>query len=187
MGSLTSAWRLETSRFTVRHRSPWTVRNDVLNSWLMTAVLFAALTVAFGPGVLILLAGQAVWGFTLLEVVNYLEHYGLSRQRTATGRYEKVDETHSWNSNRLTTNIFLYQLQRHSDHHANPTRRYQILRSRDTSPQLPAGYATMIVVALFPPLWRRIMDHRVLAHYGGDLSRANVHPAARRRYPAGTR
>jgi alkane 1-monooxygenase len=187
LGSLRSAWRLETGRFTVRGRSPWTPRNDVLNAWLMTAALFAALAVAFGPGVLAFLAAQAVWGFTLLEIVNYLEHYGLSRRRTAAGRYEKVDETHSWNSNRLTTNIFLYQLQRHSDHHANPTRRYQVLRSRDTSPQLPAGYATMIVVALIPPLWRRVMDHRVLAHYGGDLSRANVHPPARERLEAGTR
>jgi alkane 1-monooxygenase len=184
LGSLRSAWRMETSRFTVRRRSPWTPRNDVLNAWLMTIVLFAALVAGFGPGVLPFLAAQAVWGFSLLEVVNYLEHYGLARQRTATGRYEKVDERHSWNSNRLTTNIFLYQLQRHSDHHANPTRRYQALRSFDTSPQLPGGYATMIVVALIPPLWRRIMDPRVLAHYGGDLSLANVHPPARARLAA---
>jgi alkane 1-monooxygenase len=183
-GSLRSAWHLETRRFTVRRRSPWTARNDILNAWLMTAVLFAALVIAFGPGVLPFLAAQAVWGFSLLEVVNYLEHYGLARQRNAAGRYEKVDERHSWNSNRLTTNIFLYQLQRHSDHHANPTRRYQVLRSFDTSPQLPAGYATMIVVALIPPLWRRVMDHRVLAHYGGDLGLANVHPPERARLAA---
>jgi alkane 1-monooxygenase len=183
-GSLRSAWRLESRRFTVRHRSQWTLRNDVLNAWLLSGVLFAALAVMFGPGVLPFLAVQAVIGFSLLEVVNYLEHYGLARQRNAAGRYEKVDETHSWNSNRLTTNIFLYQLQRHSDHHANPLRRYQVLRSFDTSPQLPAGYATMIVVALIPPLWRRIMDPRVFAHYGGDLSRANVHPPARARLSA---
>ncbi|MEK8107343.1 fatty acid desaturase [Micromonospora sp. M12] len=82
---------------------------------------------------------------------------------------------HSWNSDRTVTNVFLFQLQRHSDHHANPLRRYQTLRSFDTSPQLPAGYATMVVVALVPPLWRRVMDRRVLAHYGGDRARANVH------------
>lgn len=185
LGSLRSAWRMESRRFTVRSRSPWTPRNDVLNAWLMTAVLFGALALAFGPGVWPFLVAQAVLGFSFLEVVNYLEHYGLARQRTSAGRYEKVDERHSWNSNRLTTNIFLYQLQRHSDHHANPTRRYQVLRSYDTSPQLPAGYATMIVVALVPQLWRRIMDPRVLAHYAGDLSLANVHPPARRRLAAG--
>lgn len=180
-GSLRSAWRLETRRFTVRHRSPWTYRNEILGAWAMTVVLFGALTLAFGPEVLPFLLVQAVLGFTFLEVVNYLEHYGLRRQPNAAGRYEKVDEQHSWNSNRLTTNIFLYQLQRHSDHHANPIRRYQILRTFDTSPQLPAGYATMIIVALIPPLWRRVMDHRVVAHYDGDVTRANVHPPARDR------
>ncbi|WP_307831191.1 fatty acid desaturase [Nucisporomicrobium flavum] len=115
-------------------------------------------------------------GFSVLEAVNYLEHYGLLRQRNAAGRYEKVDARHSWNSDRLTTNVFLFQLQRHSDHHANPLRRYQTLRSFDVSPQLPAGYATMLLLALVPPLWRRVMDHRVLAHYGGDASLANTAP-----------
>ena len=74
------------------------------------------------------------------------------------------------------SNRLLYQLQRHSDHHANPTRRYQTLRHFDESPQLPSGYGTMIVVALFPPLWRRIMDPRVLDHYDGDVTRANRRP-----------
>ncbi|WP_436529850.1 alkane 1-monooxygenase [Actinoplanes sp. HUAS TT8] len=174
-GSLRSAWHLETSRHRLRGRSPWHPRNDVLTSWAMTVILFAALTVAFGPVVLPFLVLQAVVGFTVLEAVNYLEHYGLLRQRNAAGRYEKVDPRHSWNSDRLTTNVFLFQLQRHSDHHANPLRRYQTLRSFDVSPQLPAGYATMLLLALFPPLWRRVMDRRVLAHYGGDLTLANVH------------
>ncbi|MFI5837890.1 alkane 1-monooxygenase [Micromonospora sp. NPDC051300] len=181
LGSLRSAWRLETARFRLRGRSPWTWRNEVLNAWAMTVALYAVLAVAFGPGVLVFLVLQAVVGFSLLEAVNYLEHYGLARQRTAAGRYEKVDPRHSWNSDRTVTNVFLFQLQRHSDHHANPLRRYQTLRSFDASPQLPAGYATMVVAALVPPLWRRLMDHRVLAHYRGDLSAANVHPPARAR------
>ncbi|BCB89322.1 hypothetical protein Psuf_066350 [Phytohabitans suffuscus] len=117
----------------------------------------------------------------------YLEHYGLCRQRTAAGRYERVDPCHSWNSDRVVTNVCLFQLQRHSDHHLNPLRRYQTLRNLDASPQLPSGYATMIVIALITPLWRRIMDPKVLAHYGGDLALANVHPPAvrrlRERYP----
>ncbi|MGC5311292.1 alkane 1-monooxygenase [Micromonospora zamorensis] len=174
-GSLRSAWRLEAGRFRLRGRSPWTHRNEVLNAWAMTAALYAALTLAFGVAVLPFLLLQAVVGFSLLEVVNYLEHYGLARQRTPAGRYEKVDARHSWNSDRTVTNVFLFQLQRHSDHHANPLRRYQTLRSFDTAPRLPAGYATMVVVALVPPLWRRVMDPRVLAHYGGDRTRANVH------------
>ena len=77
---------------------------------------------------------------------------------------------HSWNSDHIVTNLFLYHLQRHSDHHANPTRRYQTLRSMDGSPNLPSGYASMISLTYFPPLWRKVMDHRVLAHYDGDIT-----------------
>jgi alkane 1-monooxygenase len=180
-GSLTSAVHLEWKRLRLRGRSPWTPRNDVLNAWLMTVVLFGVLAVAFGPGVLVFLVAQGVVGFSLLEVVNYLEHYGLKRERTPSGRYEKVDPRHSWNSNRLATNIFLYQLQRHSDHHANPLRRYQVLRHFDESPQLTGGYAKMIVLALFPPLWRRVIDPRVVEHYDGDVTRANISPRKRER------
>jgi alkane 1-monooxygenase len=183
LGSLRSAWHLESSRHRLRSRSRWHPRNDILNAWAMTVALFAALALTFGPTVLLFLAAQAVVGFSVLEAVNYLEHYGLRRQRNAAGRYEKVDPRHSWNSNRLTTNVFLFQLQRHSDHHANPLRRYQTLRSFDVSPQLPAGYATMLLLALMPPLWRRVMDKRVLAHYGGDPAQANAVPGYHARRP----
>jgi alkane 1-monooxygenase len=180
-GSLRSAVSLEWKRFRLRGASPWTWRNEVLNAWSLTVVLWGALVIAFGVGVIPFLLIQAVIGFSLLEVVNYLEHYGLLRQRNEAGRYVKVDARHSWNSDRLATNLFLYQLQRHSDHHANPTRRYQVLRHFDESPQLPAGYAGMIVLALFPPLWRRVMDRRVVRHYGGDIRLANLHPRRRER------
>jgi alkane 1-monooxygenase len=183
-GSLKSAWALETKKHRLRNRSPWSLRNDLLNAWLMTVVLFAALTVWLGVGILPFLLIQMVFGFSLLEIVNYLEHYGLLRERNDAGRYEKVAPLHSWNSDRLSTNVFLYQLQRHSDHHAYPNRRYQVLRSFDEAPQLPGGYATMIVVALFPPVWRRMMDTRVLAHYEGDGLRANLTPKMRRKFEA---
>ena len=78
------------------------------------------------------------------------------------------------------TNLFLYHLQRHSDHHANPTRRYQTLRSMDGAPNLPSGYASLIGLTYFPPLWRKLMDHRVLEHYDGDITRVNVQPRLRR-------
>ena len=94
-------------------------------------------------------------------------------------RYERVDPTHSWNSNNIATNVLLYHLQRHSDHHANPTRRYQSLRDFEESPVLPTGYAGMIVLAIVPAVWRRVMDPRVLAHFDGDLSRANLSPRKR--------
>jgi len=125
-----------------------------------------------------------VVGFSLLEVVNYMEHYGMLRQKVGVGerqRYERVDPSHSWNSNNIATNVLLYHLQRHSDHHANPTRRYQSLRDFEESPVLPTGYAGMIVLAIVPAVWRRVMDPRVLAHVGGDLSRANLSPRKRER------
>jgi alkane 1-monooxygenase len=180
-GSLRSAWELERVRLARLHSSPWTPRNDVLNAWSMTLVLYAALIAAFGVVVLPYLLIQSVLGFCLLEVVNYLEHYGLLRDRREDGRYERTRPEHSWNSNNVASNVLLYHLQRHSDHHANPMRRYQALRHVKDAPQLPTGYAGMIVLAVTPPLWRRVMDRRVLAHYGGDLQRANLQPGIGRR------
>jgi len=180
-GSLRSAWGIEAARLDRLGKSHFSLRNDIIGAWAMTVVLFVALAIAFGPVVLPYLLIQAVIGFSLLEVVNYLEHYGLLRQRKEDGRYERCRAEHSWNSNNVASNVLLYHLQRHSDHHANPTRRYQALRHVDEAPQLPTGYAGMIVLAWFPPLWQRVMDPRLLAHYGGDVGRANIQPRARRR------
>jgi alkane 1-monooxygenase len=175
VGSLRSAWELERVRLARLGSPPWTPRNDVLSAWAMTVVLYAALVAVFGPIVLPYLLLQAVVGFSLLEVVNYLEHYGLLRARREDGRYERTRPEHSWNSNSVASNVLLYHLQRHSDHHANPIRRYQALRHVEDAPQLPTGYAGMILTALVPPVWRRVMDERLLEHYGGDRSRANLH------------
>jgi alkane 1-monooxygenase len=180
-GSLRSSWELEAQRLErdeIRWLSP---RNDILNAWAMTVVVFAALAVAFGPAVLPWLVIQAVVGFSLLEVVNYLEHYGLLREKRddGTDRYERTEPRHSWNSDNVSSNVLLYHLQRHSDHHAHPTRRFQALRHFDEAPELPSGYATMILFAVIPPLWRRVMDPRVLEHYEGDLRRANLQPRKR--------
>ncbi|MGA8254405.1 MAG: alkane 1-monooxygenase, partial [Mycobacterium sp.] len=183
-GSLRSAVALEAQRIRRLGHNPWNPKtypsNDVLNAWAVSAVLFGALIAFFGPAVIPFLIIQAVFGFSLLENVNYLEHYGLLRQKNATasgkGRYERCAPVHSWNSDHIVTNLFLYHLQRHSDHHANPTRRYQTLRSMAGSPNLPSGYASMISLTYFPPLWRKVMDHRVLAHYDGDITRVNLQP-----------
>jgi len=181
-GSLRNAWRLEARRIGRRGAHPFRISNDVLNAWLMTAVLWAVMIIALGPGIAPYLVVQALIAITLLEAVNYLEHYGMLRQivgKPGFERYERVDPTHSWNSNHIATNVLLYHLQRHSDHHAHPTRRYQALRDDERAPALPTGYAGMILLALLPPLWRRVMDPRVLAHYDGDAQRANLTPRAR--------
>jgi alkane 1-monooxygenase len=180
-GSLTSAWGIECARLDRVGESHWSWHNDLLSAWAMTVGLFAALTIAFGPVVLPYLLLQAVLGFSLLEVVNYLEHYGLRRNKREDGRYERCLPEHSWNSNNVASNVLLYHLQRHSDHHANPTRRYQALRHVEEAPQLPTGYAGMIVLAWFPPLWRRVMDPRLLDHFDGDVTRANIQPRQRER------
>lgn len=188
VGGYRSAWRLEQPRFSRRHQSHWSIRNDVLNAWLLSVALWVALLVIFGISLLPFLVIQAVVGIALLEFVNYIEHYGLLRRREASGRWERVQPRHSWNSNNVVTNILLFQLQRHSDHHANPTRRFQALRDLDSAPVLPTGYAGMIVLAVLPPVWYRVMDPRVAAHFGGDISQANIKPSQRervlRRYPA---
>ena len=172
IGGLRSAWQLERVRFARLGKSHWSFHNDVLNAWLLSAALFAVLVAWFGVTVLPWLVGQAIIGFCMLETVNYLEHYGLRRQKLASGRYERVRPAHSWNSNTVVANVVLFHLQRHSDHHAHPIRRYQALRHSDEAPQLPTGYTSMMLIALFPPLWRHIMDRRVLDHYDGDVTRA---------------
>jgi alkane 1-monooxygenase len=183
-GSALSAWSLERRRLARHAQGPFRLGNDVLNAWLLSGVLWVALLAWLGVGILPYLVLQAVIGFTLLEIVNYLEHYGMLRQRVGapgSERFERVEPTHSWNANQIATNVLLYHLQRHSDHHANPTRRYQALRDYEDAPQLPTGYAGMLLIALIPPLWFRVMDTRVVAHYYGDVTRANLSPRKRER------
>ncbi len=181
IGSLKSAWELEAKRFERQGKSPISIKNDLINAWLMSVGLFAGLIAVFGIEIAPYLVIQAVFGFSMLEVVNYIEHYGLLRQKKDDGRYERCQPNHSWNSNLVASNVFLYHLQRHSDHHAHPLRRYQALRHFDEAPELPAGYAGMIVLAYLPPVWKRVMDKRVVAHYGGDVTLANISPRARKR------
>jgi len=188
VGGLRSAWSTEKRRLARTKQSSWSVRNDVLNAWMFSALLYAALAIWFGVVVLPWLVGQAVIGISLLETVNYLEHYGLRRRKISGNRYEPVKSSHSWNSDTVVANIFLFHLQRHSDHHAHPLRPFQALRHVDQAPQLPAGYATMIVIAWIPTWWRRVMDRRVLDHYGGDIRLAATCPRHRKqllaRYPS---
>lgn len=179
IGSIRSAWRIERERLERLGKPVLSLGNENIQAWAMTVLFFGALTVWLGWPALAFLVVQAFFGASLLEVVNYLEHYGLSRKKLADGRYERCAPEHSWNSNHVVTNLLLYQLQRHSDHHANPTRRYQALRHFEQSPQLPTGYGSLLFVAYIPWLWYRLMDGRVAAHYGYDLTRARIEPSKR--------
>ncbi|WP_454199177.1 alkane 1-monooxygenase [Nocardia sp. Marseille-Q1738] len=182
VGGFRSALSLERERLSRKGKRWFSRDNHLLQAWSMTVALFGTMIVVFGPVVIPFLALQALIGAGLLETVNYIEHYGLLRPRRANGHYARCSPRDSWNSDRLVTNLFLFHLQRHSDHHANPGRRYQTLRSSEQAPQLPAGYASMIVLAAIPPLWRAVMDRRVLAHYGGDITLANTKPRPRRHH-----
>ncbi|RMH86353.1 alkane 1-monooxygenase [Pseudomonas sp. AOB-7] len=163
-----NAWKLEAERLKRRGLPALHWRNELIWWYAISALFLLGFALTLGWLGALFFLGQAVMAFTLLEVVNYVEHYGLHRRKLDNGRYERTNPHHSWNSNFLLTNLFLFHLQRHSDHHAYAKRRYQVLRHFDDSPQLPNGYAGMIVLALIPPLWRAVMDPRVRAYYAGE-------------------
>lgn len=161
-GGALSAWRIETERV-ARAGAAWTLRDRRLRMPLATALVYGGIAALFGAkGVALFLAQSAV-AVTLLEIINYLEHYGLSRRELAPGRYERVGPEHSWNSSHRVSNLYLFNLARHSDHHFLASRPYEALRHWDDreAPQLPSGYAAMLMVALVPPLWFRVMNPRV--------------------------
>lgn len=176
-GAWRRSWRSEAERLARRGKSPWSPGNEVLQPLLITVPLYAALLVVLGPTMLIFLPLQAAFGWWQLTTANFIEHYGLLRQKGPDGRYERCRPEHSWNANHVATNLILFHLQRHSDHHANPTRRYQSLRNFEGLPELPSGYPAMFALACFPWAWRRVMDHRVITWAHGDLSKINIAPA----------
>ena len=181
LGALRRGWTLEKERLTRLGKPVMSVDNEVLQSWALTLVINVALVVAFGWIMIPFLALHhlaAWWGLTS---ANYIEHYGLLRQKLTNGRYERCEPRHSWNSNHIVSNILSFHLERHSDHHANPTRSYQSLRHFDDAPQLPGGYSTMFLMAYLPPVWFRVMDPKVLAWANGDLDKVNVAPGRRER------
>lgn len=163
-----SSWHLEAERLKKKGQSLWSLSNQMI--WFQILPL---LFIAFFFGLFSYLGGRLVWevpafffiqsilGFSLLELVNYLEHYGMQRKRLPSGQYEKVTPLHSWNASQLVSNFLLFQLQRHSDHHASAHKRYQVLDHNEDSPQLPAGYSAMIILAFIPPLWFAVMDPRL--------------------------
>ncbi len=190
-GALRRGWRCEAGRLKRKGLPTASAHNEILQSYALTLAVIAAATLIAGWLILpfILIHHFAAW--YALTNANYVEHYGLLREARADGRYEPTAPRHSWNTNHLVSNLLLFQLQRHSDHHAHPARPYQALRHDPSAPQLPSGYPGCYALAAFPPLWFRVMDPKVIAWAGGDLDRANVAPRSRarleRRYAAARR
>lgn len=163
-----NAWKLEAKRLERKGKSAFSMSNELI-WWNVITLGWASLCfLAFGwMGVLFFFA-QSFVAFTTLEIINYVEHYGLHRRLLENGRYERTTPAHSWNCSYFLSNVLLFQLQRHSDHHAYPKRRYQVLRHYDDSPQLPAGYPVMFLLAFFPPLWKKVMNPRVEKYYQNE-------------------
>ncbi len=180
-GAFQEAWTIESDRLRRRHRPLWHPNNQILQSYYLTLVLNVALILSFGwimVPFLLLHHASAYWQLTS---ANYVEHYGLLRLKDENGKYERCEPRHSWNSNHIFSNLVLFHLERHSDHHANPLRRYQSLRHFDDAPQLPNGYFGVYLMAWWPWLWFRVMDDRLmgLPHIDGDLDKVNICPDAR--------
>jgi len=173
-GGLTRAWRLEKHRLQRRSHGAWHWRNEILQSWLVSTLFYGGLLALFGAIIIPFLLIQLAFAWWQLTSANYVEHYGLLREKRPDGRYERCQPQHSWNANHLASNLVLFHLERHSDHHANAARRYQSLRHFEDVPQLPSGYFGMFLLAYVPPLWFRVMDPRVLALVDGDMKRVNT-------------
>ncbi len=178
-GAFQRAWQLETYRLRQLRLAVWSLHNQILQPALITLLLWGGLLSWLGLSLLPFLLVAAFWANFQLTSANYIEHYGLLRREISPGRYEPCQPRHSWNSNHMFSNWALFHLQRHADHHAHPLRRYQSLRHFDNLPRLPSGYFGMFSVAYLPPLWRRVMDPRLIQTVGRDASRINFDPRQR--------
>ncbi len=155
------AWRIQKKLLDNNNQPFFSLKNDMLWYVIFQIGYLFAVHFFFGNIGLLFAFASAIIGILLLESVNYIEHYGLMRLKTKSGRYERVKEIHSWNSNHVIGRIVLYELTRHSDHHFKSSKKYQVLDCHDDSPQMPFGYPTSVVLAMVPPLWFSIMNKRV--------------------------
>jgi alkane 1-monooxygenase len=167
-GGYAHAWKLQLESLRRKKKSLLSLHNEMLWFAILPIGFCAVLSVAgsvllkrFAWEIPVFFFSQSLVAFTLLELVNYVEHYGIVRKEITPGNFERVNPRHSWNASHLLSNFFLFQLQRHSDHHAYAFKRYQVLNHYDESPQLPFGYPTMIIIALLPAVWFSIMNRRL--------------------------
>jgi len=178
-GGLKRAWQLESQRLRRRGYNIWSFRNEILQSYGISVLLYGGLLLTFGPVIMPFLLIQLAFAWWQLTSANYVEHYGLLREKKSDGSYERCQPHHSWNANHIASNLVMFHLERHSDHHAFAARRYQSLRHYEDVPQLPSGYFGMFLLSYVPPLWRSIMDPKVLAQVDGDPGRVNRGPVTR--------
>ncbi|HMB60783.1 MAG TPA: alkane 1-monooxygenase [Xanthomonadales bacterium] len=177
-GGFRRGWASEAERLEKQGKSRWSVQNEILQSYAISLVLQGGLVLALGWVMIPFLLVHNFCAWFQLTSANYVEHYGLLRTRDRNGNLERCQPHHSWNANYLFSNLVLFHLERHSDHHANSSRRYQSLRNFEDIPQLPNGYFGTYLLAYIPWLWFRVMDKKLLSlpHIQGDLNRVNLQP-----------
>lgn len=178
-GAFKRAWALEKERLERKGLSQWHPSNEIVQTTTMTVLMWGGLLLAFGWVMVPILAVVGFWGAFQLTSANYIEHYGLMRKKLPDGRYERCAPHHSWNSNHLVSNLVVFQLQRHSDHHANPARGFQSLRDFPDLPTLPSGYFGMFLAAYVPPVWYAIMNPKLVQWADGKADNINMLPAKR--------
>ena len=164
----------ERARLAKNGLSFWHWKNETLQGYAVTLVVDLVLIITFGWIMIPFLLIHNFFGWYMLTQANYVEHYGLMRQRKDNGRYAPCEPHHSWNTNHIISNLMLFHLQRHSDHHANPMRPYQALRNFKDLPHLPSGYPGSFALASIAPLWFKVMNPKVMAWAEGDMERVNT-------------
>ena len=160
-GSYRKAWELENKRSLQKHGTFWTFKNRMVTYTFLNIVVIGTILLVFNWVALFGFIGASVVGILLLETVNYIEHYGCERKRKENGKYERVNHSHSWNSDHVLGRLVLFNLSRHSDHHYKASKPYQILDSLPESPQMPTGYPGMMLLSLIPPLWFSVMNPKI--------------------------
>ncbi len=175
-GAFNRAWGLEKTRLHRLGKSQWSLSNEIIPPALLTIAAYGTMIALWGAVMIPFLALASAYGWWQLTCANYVEHYGLLRLKSENGRYERCQPKHSWNSNHKVSNLVLLHLQRHSDHHAHPTRPYQVLRDYPEVPCLPSGYPWMFAVAMVPAAWFSIMNPKVVAWAKGDMHNVNIDP-----------
>jgi alkane 1-monooxygenase len=160
-GQVSHAWQLEKERLEQLNKSIWSLENEMIQILCIQSAYLIGVAFLFGMSIAPYAIAIAFIGILLLETVNYIEHYGLERKLLPSGEYERVMPRHSWNSDHIVGRIVLFELTRHSDHHFKATRKYQILRHLDESPQLQLGYPGSMLLSLLPPLWFQFMNKKI--------------------------
>lgn len=159
--SYISAWHIANEEMKKKGLPVWHWKNEMIQFQLIELAFLALLFFLYGWVITLYFIVAAIFGFLLLETVNYIEHYGLQRKPTGQGKYERAMPEHSWNSDHTLGRIMLFELSRHSDHHYLASRKYQLLRHHEEAPQMPTGYPGMMLLSLVPPAWFYIMNRKI--------------------------